>query len=377
MLGSEQISGADQSRKDLLLRNVYSRPDIHPAFLLPVSSEDVSFIFDKDFFDRFPGLNIYESFVIRQPFSADAQTQLIFPYETDFSEQSNVHIARFSKAVTFLLFALRRYAKNTISQFDLTQRLGVAPGSTFEWVFQVGDMSDNIPHSIAYQRRKGFQNICLFPDEYFMTSLAYAAFRDEVRSVHVPWKERKPQAFWRGSSTGLLNLTMADLPRLPRYQLCAVSCAHPDLLDAGITDVVQALTPNDHKEIHESLIEQGLFKGYVPQSGMIQYKYLVDIDGNANSWGLFNKFLMGSCVLKVSSDWEEWYYKDMQPWIHYVPVSADMSDLAEKVVWCQENDNKAERIAKNGMEFAAQMTIDTETRKIINEMFKSRSEGAS
>lgn len=359
-----------------LLSNIYSRTDLHPVYHEGRSPAEVSFAFDAEAFHPFAGLNAHEAFLARHTLGANAPTRLTFPYATDFSEQGNVHIARFSKATAFLLFALRRYANDMLSCFDLTQRCGAEIGAETAWVFQVGDMTSDTPGSIAYQRRTSYRNVRLFPDEYFMTSLAYATFRDEVRRFHMPWAEREAKAFWRGSSTGLLNLTTATLDGLPRYRLCIISRAHPDLLDAGITDIVQAPGPQELTDLRDALLQQGMIREHVPQVSMIRYKYLVDIDGNANSWGLFNKLLMGSCVLKVASDWEEWYYPHLKPWQHYVPVAADMSDLAEKIVWCRDNDADAARIARNGMVFASRMTIDTEIRKVIGQMFSAPADEA-
>jgi hypothetical protein len=36
------------------------------------------------------------------------------------------------------------------------------------------------------------------------------------------------------------------------------------------------------------------------------------------------------------------------PWVHFVPVKHDLSDLIEKIEWLINNDEKAEEIANNG-----------------------------
>jgi hypothetical protein len=113
-----------------------------------------------------------------------------------------------------------------------------------------------------------------------------------------------------------------------------------------------------------------MLKPFVPIEQMARYKLLVDIDGNANSWGLFAKLLLGSCVLKVESVWEEWFYEKLVPWRHYVPVTADLSDLREKIQWCLDNDQEAEAIGEAGAQLARGMTLETETtaaaRRLLN-----------
>ena len=78
------------------------------------------------------------------------------------------------------------------------------------------------------------------------------------------------------------------------------------------------------------------------------HKWILDIDGNVNSWGFLWKLLSGCCVLKVESDHIQWYYHLLKPMIHYIPVKNDLSDLIEKVIWCKKNNNFCESIASNG-----------------------------
>ena len=42
----------------------------------------------------------------------------------------------------------------------------------------------------------------------------------------------------------------------------------------------------------------------------------------------------------------------MKPWVHYVPVSHDLSDLFDLIDCLRENDDKAKQISENAMEFA-------------------------
>ncbi|KAJ3774584.1 glycosyl transferase family 90-domain-containing protein [Lentinula raphanica] len=57
-----------------------------------------------------------------------------------------------------------------------------------------------------------------------------------------------------------------------------------------------------------------------------KYKYVLDIDGNA--WSARFKRLMttSSCIFKATV-YPEWFTDRIQPWVHYVPVQIDLSDL--------------------------------------------------
>lgn len=57
-------------------------------------------------------------------------------------------------------------------------------------------------------------------------------------------------------------------------------------------------------------------------------------------------------VLKQDSPYYEHFYHQLKPWEHYVPVRRDLSDLKERVLWAQEHDDEAYRIAQNARKFA-------------------------
>ncbi len=45
-------------------------------------------------------------------------------------------------------------------------------------------------------------------------------------------------------------------------------------------------------------------------------------------------------MFKQDSDYYEYFYRDLQPWVHYVPLERDVSDVVEKLEWAQANDEK-------------------------------------
>ena len=92
---------------------------------------------------------------------------------------------------------------------------------------------------------------------------------------------------------------------------------------------------------------------------MLQYKYQLDVDGEVNAWSaLWWKLYSNSVVFKVDSHYEQWYYKDLKEWVHYIPVKADLSDLEEKYKWALENDEKCREIALEGRNLAVSLTYE-------------------
>jgi hypothetical protein len=42
----------------------------------------------------------------------------------------------------------------------------------------------------------------------------------------------------------------------------------------------------------------------------------------------------------------------LKPYVHYVPIKSDFSDLKSKILWCQKNDNFCQKIAENARNLA-------------------------
>lgn len=83
-----------------------------------------------------------------------------------------------------------------------------------------------------------------------------------------------------------------------------------------------------------------------------KYGVLLDIGGAG--WSGRLKFLLFSNrpVLVVDRVYVDYFYEDLKPFEHYVPVKSDLSDLLESHDWIRDNPEKARRIAENAREFA-------------------------
>jgi hypothetical protein len=199
----------------------------------------------------------------------------------------------------------------------------------------------------------------LIPDSYFLSSSGYSDLRAHYAAHDVPWAERRDIAFWRGATTGGSPNKSTHWRDLPRVRLCMIAQQRPDLFDVGLSRVAQVPNPEDVKAI----IESGLMRKSVETTDFGRYRFQIDIDGNTNSWpGLFQKLLSGSPILKVDSPqgFRQWYYDRLQPWVNYVPVASDMSDLIEKAEWLRANEEQARSIGSKGRELATELSYEAE-----------------
>jgi len=62
------------------------------------------------------------------------------------------------------------------------------------------------------------------------------------------------------------------------------------------------------------------------------------VDGTVAAYRLPYLLAGDSVVLKQDSGYYEHFYNELEPWTHYIPVSADLGDLLEKIQWARDND---------------------------------------
>ena len=48
----------------------------------------------------------------------------------------------------------------------------------------------------------------------------------------------------------------------------------------------------------------------------------------------------GSLIFKQDSEYYEHFYHQLVPWVHYVPMKQDISDIEEKLQWAMEHDDE-------------------------------------
>lgn len=169
-------------------------------------------------------------------------------------------------------------------------------------------------------------------------------FKEPNQKV-LPWNSRKEKAYFRGTDTGAQLYAYATSSQ--RVVAADISLRNPDLVDAKLTGVQD----KSFEDIYRSM---GIYGDKEPQSNIQIYKYNLDIDGNSNSWnGLVIKLKNGAggVVLKVESqeDYRQWFYNRLEPWVNYVPVKGDLSDLLDKIEFLRKNDTLAENIHKNAV----------------------------
>ena len=135
-----------------------------------------------------------------------------------------------------------------------------------------------------------------------------------------------------------------------RKLLCEMTDLHPELIDAKHTGLDE--NQNDYLPLKEMILA---------------YRYVIDTQAHGFSGRL--KYLMNSNRLLFMQDrfYTTFIEEKIKPWVHYIPVKYDFSDLVEKIQWAKENNEESKKIIKEMYKFSKEhLSIDA-----INQKWKN------
>ena len=159
------------------------------------------------------------------------------------------------------------------------------------------------------------------------------------------WNKKIPTAIFRGSATGC-GITPETNQRLKIAEL-SEKWKHDNnfnknnkidgipYLNAGVV----GWNRRDKKFIGKpvDIINSSKFNfkkvDFINMNQQTSHKYIIHIDGHVAAYRLSKELSFGSVILKVESlyDYQLWFSSLLKPWIHYIPIKKDLSDLAEMI----------------------------------------------
>ncbi|RDB30050.1 Beta-1,2-xylosyltransferase 1 [Hypsizygus marmoreus] len=128
----------------------------------------------------------------------------------------------------------------------------------------------------------------------------------------------------------------------------------PALLDVAFAGKPLSCAPETCKELEK------VFEYRKPQDVKTagNYKYILDVDGNGWS-SRFKRLITSNSLIFKSTIYPEWFTDRIAPWVHYVPVQVDLSDLYDSLIFFRgdptgagAHDDLARKIAKAGRQWS-------------------------
>jgi Glycosyl transferase family 90 len=162
------------------------------------------------------------------------------------------------------------------------------------------------------------------------------------------WTNKIPQVVWRGTLTGIVPQNDTDI-RGDRYRLLQLVNAETTSLtpfERGMFDVKALHYSHSKKELRTnpmlkpSILGAAGSQNWIKLDDSQKYKAILDIDGYSWSSRFGRLLCSSSVVLKVEPMYVDYFQSTVLPWVHYIPIQNDLSDLVEKARYVvSENDD--------------------------------------
>ncbi|WP_184022006.1 glycosyl transferase family 90 [Haloferula luteola] len=159
----------------------------------------------------------------------------------------------------------------------------------------------------------------------------------ELLQTHAPYEDDR--MLWIGANT-----------HPSRIALCNLGRQHPGLFDVELMewDFSRPKKPRSKTRL-------------VPIPDHARYKYLIDCPGNGYSARIKWLLATGRPLFIVDRPIIEPWHEDLEPWVHYVPVKQDLSDLLENHARLETDEKLYEKIGRSGRRFAAtHLTVEAQ-----------------
>jgi len=218
----------------------------------------------------------------------------------------------------------------------------------------------------------------LVPDFHFIDSKGFHELDKTFQESSVPFSERSPEVFWRGSTTGVPCAyrwesiedkgVLEDCDRgcfgLQRVQT-ALRAKRSPWLNVSLVNAVQDCNTFDGRQFLKHL---GLSSTGIEASRWHLHRGILELDGNVNAWGNRWRMASGSVVFRVESSYVNSYIRCQRPWEHYIPIHSNLSNLEEATSIVRSTDAQTlstlEQIARRSRALARGFTYESELKRV-------------
>jgi len=197
----------------------------------------------------------------------------------------------------------------------------------------------------------------------------YMNLRKEGRGTD--WENKTSSLIWRGGVTGINGIhrllenhadVSARIQVVKRYfnsNTSDIDVAFPE------QDRNSKHIPSKYKECRSYVR-----KGGTTMEQQLQYKYILSIEGNDVASGLKWQLTSNSVVFMAKPTMVSYAMEDLLiPFVHYIPVNDDYTNLHEMVDWARRNDRQCKWISEQATSYMERLWISEEAKR-DNELIK-------
>jgi Glycosyl transferase family 90 len=163
----------------------------------------------------------------------------------------------------------------------------------------------------------------------------------DIPRYDIPWQQKKNSAIFRGELTGLqYDKTASDEENCDHMPRCRLVYHHAN------SEWVDARLTNTFGKIPDVFHGVNMTGPKLRRYDFLQHKGLIVLEGNDVSSGLKWSMVSNSVVLMPPPTFSSYAMEEMlEPWVHYIPLQPDLTDIEPKVQWMLANEAESKRIA--------------------------------
>ncbi|MDQ5956681.1 MAG: glycosyl transferase family 90 [Candidatus Rhabdochlamydia sp.] len=221
--------------------------------------------------------------------------------------------------------------------------------------FFVGDSLPTFKYALFCRAKDRFDDrIILMPDMYALNE--YGSDKSQIlkgkKRMDNHWESKHQILFFRGANHGAYD--RVNWRSCARPGLVALSLKHPDVIDARFNHLVTWWDKDS--SIVDLMKKEGMVGNYVPLSQFPYYRYLMDVDGHTANTPRTALFLYsGSVLFKQITDDILWFYSQLEPYVHYIPVAKDLSNILTQIEWAKNHDAECKEMVSRAYELAEEI----------------------
>lgn len=181
----------------------------------------------------------------------------------------------------------------------------------------------------------------------------------KIPPIDIPFSEKQNIIIWRGVSTG------NSKKKGNRFTLTSKYVNYDESkINVGFNELVQM--SDSQKQNHKQFVKKSM-----SIKDQLKCKYILSIEGNDVASGLKWQLYSNSVVIMPKPNMVSWAMEDqLIPYVHYVPVNDEFSDLEEIYEWCINHDKECEQISKNATEYIEQFLDEKNETFLQQEILK-------
>lgn len=178
------------------------------------------------------------------------------------------------------------------------------------------------------------------------------------------FSQKKSVVLWRGAPTGYgfgNNIPFRSVSRQSLVEKYAFLPA--PWIDVGL------VIPASQQERYSNF--QKYTKDKKSLTEMLTYKYLLSVEGNDVATNL--KWIMAShsVLMAPSFQIESWFLEHrLRPYIHYLPIQDDFSDVQDQFNWAEQHPKECERIISNANQYVEQFLNESREKKVLSDVLR-------